>query len=301
MKKLHRIVCAIVLAVVILGVVGYFLIDLVTPKVGLSLAGADSRYHTILQTALEKAGFTVLTDTGEDEGGRIEALVKKGADLLIVQAADPAQAEMITEKAGEIPVLFIDRKPENPDAGYFVGYDPVQRGQMQAALLESYFVKADANGDKAVAYMLLSGEDKDGYFQGADAAAEAYKTIKLEEAVCADTEEGAMAACKQAFSRYGRDLELILCSSSRLAQGAVEAIRESGRTPGRDVIVFGAGTVQQCEAYVRTGAITAAVVEDEEAFFDEVIRVTRALLGGRNAARENYVNYKLLTHENVNS
>lgn len=300
MKKLHWIICAIVLAVAVLGVAGYFLIDIFTPKVGLSLAGPGSGYHTVLQAALERAGFTVLTDAGEGQTQQIEALVKKGADVLIVQAADASNGEKITEAAGDVPVLFIGHKPENPGEGYFAGYDPAQLGQLQASLLESYFSKADTNGDKAVDYMLLSGSAADGYFRGAAEAAEGYKTVKLEETVCDGTAEGAKDACRQAFSKYGRDLELIFCSTSRLAQGAVAAIRESGRTPGRDVIVFGAGTVQQCEGYVRTGAITAAVVEDDDALFGEIIRVTRGLLGGRDVARENYVNYKLLTPENVN-
>ncbi len=300
MKKKQWIICAIVLSVIVLGVAGYFLIDLFTPNVGLCLVGEDSQYG-IVQTALEKAGFTVLTDAGESQEKQISALVQAGVDLIIVQAADPSDVSGILEKAGETPVLFIGNAPENLSGSYLAGYDPKQLGAMQAALLVDYFAKADVNGDKLVEYMLLSGSDKDGYFQGANEAAEGYKTIKLEEAVCDGTIEGAKALCKQAFSKYGRDLELIFCSSGELARGAVAAIRESGRTAGRDVVVFGAGTAAQCQEYVRTGAITAAIVEDEEALCDEIVRVTRALLSGREVAQENYVSYKLLTHENVDN
>lgn len=300
MKKKQWIICAIVLSVIVLGVVGYFLIDLFTPKLGLCLAGADSQYDGVVKSALEKAGYTVLTDSGQSQEQQIGALVHRGADLLIVEAADPTDVSGILEQAGEVPVLFIGHAPENLSGSYFAGYDPKQLGTMQAELLGSFFAKADVNGDKLVDYMLLSGSDKDGYFQGANEAAGAYKTIKLEEVVCDGTVSGAKELCKQAFSKYGRDLELIFCSSGELAQGAVAAIRESGRTPGRDVIVFGAGTAEQCQEYVRTGAITAAVVEDEAAFCEEIIRVARDLLKGKETEQKNYVNYKLLTHENLN-
>ena len=65
MEKKQWIICAIVLSVLILGIAGYLLIDLVTPKVGLCMAGTDSDIEAMLKGALKKAGYTVLIEKGE--------------------------------------------------------------------------------------------------------------------------------------------------------------------------------------------------------------------------------------------
>ncbi len=304
MKKFHLIICAIVLSVVIMGIGGYMLIDAVTPKVGLCLAGADSDMEDMLRDGLKRAGYTVLIEKGENDpekqSQQVERLRQKDVKLLIVQPVDPADTAEILEMAAETPVLFIEAEPENLGEGYFVGWNQQKLGYMQAALLERYFTKADVNRDRYVDYMLLSASDKDAYFRAVEEIAGAYKTIKLEEVVCDGTAEGAKAICKQAFSKYGRDLELIFCDSSALALGAVEAIRENGRTPGRDVVVIGAGTAEACEEAIRTGAMTAALVEDTVALCDQVVQAAKNLLSGKAIEQRYYVDYKLLTHESVN-
>ena len=281
------------------------LIDAVTPKVGLCLANAGSEMEEMLQSTLKKAGYTVLIQNGENDpqkqSQQVEKLRQKGVKLLIVQPVDPADTAAILEKAAETPVLFIGAEPENLGESYFAGWNTQKLGHMQAGLLERYFTKADVNGDRYVDYMLLSASDNSVYFRAVEEAAGAYETVKLEETVCDGTAEGAKEICKQAFSKYGRDLELIFCDSSALALGAMEAVRENGRTPGRDVIIIGAGMEKASEEAIRTGAITAALAEDTEALCQQIVQTVKDLLSGKETAQKNYVDYKVITHENVNA
>jgi methyl-galactoside transport system substrate-binding protein len=305
MKKFHLLICAIILSVVIIGIGGYMLIDAVTPKVGLCLANAGSGMEEMLQVSLKKAGYTVLIPNGENDplkqAQQVEKLRQDGARLLIVQPVDPADTAAILEKAAETPVLFVGAEPENLGKSYFAGWNTQKLGHMQAGLLERYFTKADVNGDRYVDYMLLSASDNSVYFRAVEEAAGAYETVKLEEMVCDGTADGAKEICKQAFSKYGRDLELIFCDSSALALGAVEAVRENGRTPGRDVIIIGAGMEKASQEAVRTGAITAALVEDTEALCQRIVQTVKNLLSGKETEQKNYVDYKVITHENVNA
>ena len=302
MKRFHWIIVALVLSVLIMGIGGYMLIDLVTPKVGLCLANADSEMEAMLRDGLKLAGYTVLMENGgENQEQQVEKLRQKGVKLLIVQPTDPANTSVILEMAAGTPVLFVETEPENLGEGYFVGWDGQKLGYMQAALLERYFTKTDVIGDRYVDYMLLSASNNEGYFRAVEETASTYKTVKLEEASCDGSADGAKVICKQAFSKYGRDLELIICDSSALALGAIEAIRDNGRTPGWDVIVIGAGAEAECKEAVRTGAMIAALVEDPAALCQQVIATVKKLLGGKEIAQIYYVDYKLLTHENVNS
>ncbi len=303
MKKFHVLICAIVLSVVIIGIGGYLLIDAVTPKVGLCLANADSEMEEMLQSALKKAGYTVLIQNGENnpkkQAQQVEKLHQKGVKLLIVQPVDPADTAAVLEKAAETPVLFVGAEPENLGESYFVGWNTQRLGHTQARLLERYFTKADVNGDRYVDYMLLSASDNSVYFRAVEEAAGAYETVKLEETVCDGTADGAKEICKQAFSKYGRDLELIFCDSSALALGAMEAVRENGRAPGRDVIIIGAGMEKASEEAIRTGAITAVLAEDAEALCQQIVQTVKYLLGGKETEQKNYVDYKVITHENI--
>jgi len=305
MKKFRLLICAIVLSVLILGIGGYLLIDLVTPKVGLCLAGADRDMEEMLEVALKRAGYTVLIQNGENDpesqNRQVENLRQKGVKLLIVQPVDPADTAAVLEKAAETPVLFIGAEPENLGESYFAGWNTQRLGHMQAELLERYFTKADVNGDRYVDYMILSASDNSVYFRAVEEAAGAYETVKLEEAVCDGTADGAKEICKQAFSKYGRDLELIFCDSSALALGAMEAVRENGRTPGRDVIIIGAGIEKASQEAIRTGAVTAALVEDAEALCQQIVQTVKNLLRGKETEQKNYVDYKVITHENVNA
>ena len=303
MKKLHLLICAIVLSVLILGVGGGLLIDAVTPKVGLCLAGTDEEYGLMLQEALEKVGCTVLVADGENDRQiqieKAQALLSKGADLLVVQLVDTADAAQYLSLAGDTPVLFVDDAPESLDEGYFVGFDREQLGAMQAALVERYFVKSDINGDKRVNYLLLSGMEKEDYASGFQKAAAQYNATKLEQLVYDKTVDGAKLLCKQAFSKYGRDIEVILCDSSKAAQGAVAAIEELGRIPGRDVVVFGTGTEKQCAEAVLTGVVTAAIVKDQTALCNALTRVVEELLGDKDVPQITYVDHKIFTQENI--
>ncbi len=302
MKKIHWSIWAIILSTLIMGIVGYLLIDLVTPKIGLCLAGADSEMEELLQSALKKAGYTVLIENGENnqdtQNRQVESLRKKGVKLLVVQLVDAENAEAVLTRAGDTPVLFIDREPENLGESYFVGWSEQKLGHMQAALLDRYFTKADVNGDRYVKYMLLSALEDEQYLKAITEMAGTYSAVKLEEAICGSAAD-AKAILKQAFSKYGRDLELVFCDSSALALGAVEAIRENGRTPGRDVVVIGAGAEAECENAIRTGAITAALVEDKAALCQQVVQIAKKLMWGEDAEQICYVDYKILTHENI--
>lgn len=289
MRKKQWLIGAAAVAVLLLGVAIYFIISLFTPKVGLCLSGENSTYAD----ALENAGYKVLV---RDDPA---ALLQEGVDLLVIQVTRNTDVSGILSAAGETPVLFVGDRPENMGEGYFVGCDKAQLGSMQANLLERYFAKADINGDRWVDYMLLSDSENGAYFQSANSAAGKYSTVKLEETICDGTADSAQALCKQAFSKYGRDLELIFCDSNEIAQGAVAAIRENGRVPGRDVVVFATGTEDACKEAVRTGAFTAAVIEDVAAVCDRMVQVVRDLFEGREVPQQNYVDYKVLTHENV--
>ncbi len=301
------LICGI-LMLLIMAFAGYFTKGLLAPKVGLCLSGADSTLEKDLRDELVLAGYNVLSRSGENsqekQNQQVNALLQKDVDILVIHPVNPSAVAEILQMAVETPVVFIGSEPVDLGNAYYVGCDILQEGVVQAQLLDTFFSKADINGDRTVDYMILTGPSEDPtcqlYAQRATAEMAQYSAEKLQETFCDGTAATAKNLCRTAFSKYGRDLELILCSSHELAVGAIAAVKDSGRTPGRDVIIFGVGTKAALSSSIRTGALTAAVVEDTAAVFDRIVQVVGSLVKGEIPSQKNYVNYKILTIDNIN-
>ena len=300
------LICA-VLVVLVMALAGYFTKGILSPKIGICLSSEDSELEKSLRDELVLAGYTVLSRNGENDqekqNQQVRALLQKDVTVLVVQPVNAAAVTEILHMAVETPVIFIGQEPAELGNAYYVGCDAKEQGAVQAGLLESLFDIADINNDKCVDYMTLSGPAEDGraqlYLQNVAAAMAEYSTQKLEEALCDCTSAAAKTLCRQAFSKYGRDLELILCSSDALALGAIDAVISSGRTPGEDVIIFSIGTEESCLETVGSGALTAAVVEDTATIRSRLVQVVNDLAKGKTVSQKNYVSYKILITDKV--
>lgn len=301
----RKVLIGVILVILLMGVAGYFTKGLLTPKIGLCLNGADSA----LYNELTLAGYTVLSrnceNNQETQNQQVEELLQEKVDVLVVQSVDADAASQILQIAVETPVIFIGTEPTELGNAYYVGCDASQQGVVQAQMLQSFFGKADINGDRLVDYMTISGPEEVPvsrvYLESVSTAMAGKNVVQLEEAYCSADAAEAKELCRQAFSKYGRDLELILCNSESVALGAANAVRDSGRVPGRDVIIFAVGKETQLKEMVRTGVLTAAAVEDTNAIFGRIVRLVDELTKDKTVEQKQYISYKIWTIDNVNS
>ncbi len=299
----RKILIGVILVVLLMGVAGFFTRGLFTPKVGLCLNSADSP----LRDELALTGYTVLSRNSqndqETQNQQVQELLKEKVDILVVQLVDADAASQILQIAVETPVIFVGEEPKELGSAYYIGCDVSLQGAVQAQMLESFFGKADINGDRCVDYMTISGPEEaplsQVYLQSIATAMDGKAAVQLEEAYCESDAAKAKELCRQAFSKYGRDLELILCNSDSAAQGAVDAVKDSRRVPGRDVIIFAIGTEAQLKEMVRTGALTAAAVEDTNAILSRIVRLVEDLIKEKTVDQKQYINYKILTIDDV--
>ncbi|MBQ3000210.1 MAG: substrate-binding domain-containing protein [Oscillospiraceae bacterium] len=309
----RRMIICVVLVALVLALAGYFTKGILFPNVGVCLSGVGSAAGQELGKALRDkltlSGFTVTSrNSGDDREKQIQQvkeLLEKGVDALVLQPVSEDVLAEILPLAAETPVVVVGTEPENLGNAYFIGCDKDQQARAQAQLVGQMFAKADINGDRMVKYMLLTGLEEDPeavrYVQNVEEVLSTVSASVLQKAAVELTEEAGKNACKQAISKYGRDLELIFCGDSALTVGAVEAVKSSGRTPGRDVIIFGVGSLEDCRELVRTGALTAAVVEDMDAIRDQIVQAVRNLTGGKETAKKTYVEHIVLTIENIDN
>ena len=300
----RKILIGVILVVLLMGVAGLLTKGLFTPKIGLCLNGADGA----LRDELALAGYTVLSRNSENsqeiQNQQVQELLKEKVDILVIQPVDADAVSQILQMAAEKTVIFIGEEPKELGNAYYVGSDISQQGAVQVQMLEAFFGKVDINSDRIVDYMTISGPESEPesqvYLQSVATAMAEKPAVQLEKAYCAADAGAARTMCRQAFSKYGRDLELILCNCDSVAQGAAAAVSDGGREPGKDVIIFAIGAEAKLKEMVRIGTVTAAAVEDKAAIISRVVRLIEELKKEDVANHKQYVNYKILTIDNVN-
>ena len=306
-----RIIIYVAVAAFALAVAGFCIIEFLFPKVGVCLSGAGvnagQELGQALRSELVRSGCTVLNRNAgnhrEKQLDQVKELLSKDVDILVLQPVAEDMLAEILPLAGKTPVIVVGTEPENLGNAYFVGCDKDQQARAQAQLVEQMFAKTDINGDRTVRYLLLTGPEEDAdaarYVQNVEEVLSSASALLLQKVATERTEAAGKAACKQALSKYGRDMELIFCGDSALTMGAVEAVRDSGRTPGRDVILFGIGSLDSCKELIRTGALTAAAVEDIATIRDRIIQTVKTIRNGGEVSQRTYVEHIILTIDNI--
>lgn len=297
----RKIIIGICLVVLLMGLAGYFTGSFFTPKVGIcyrDTAPAGEVTDDSLAGKLVLAGYTVIVEEahcgGETQLQQVRALLAEDADVILLEPVDDDTKAEILQMAVETPVVIMGQEPEKLGNAYFVGNNKAAPAAMQAQLLTAVFERADINGDKTVDYMVLT-EGESFYLQTLKESVSS-RADQLEAAVC-QTGEEAKNLCLSAFTKYGRDLELIFCSSDALALGAVEAIRANGRVPGRDVLVMGAGATEEGLAAVRDGLLACTIGVDAQGIYNRLIQTVQKLVKNTPLGQKNYVNHILYLPE----
>ena len=310
MRKRNIIIGAVLVALA-LAVAGFCIIEFLFPKVGVCLSGAGvnagQELGQALRSELVRSGCTVLNRNAgnhrEKQLDQVKELLSKDVDILVLQPVAEDMLAEILPLAGKTPVIVVGTEPENLGNAYFIGCDKDQQARAQAQLVEQMFAKTDINGDRTVKYLLLIGPEEDAdtarYVQNVEEVLSSASALLLQKVATERTEAAGKAACKQALSKYGRDMELIFCGDSALTMGAVEAVRDSGRTPGRDVILFGIGSLDSCKELIRTGALTAAAVEDIATIRDRIIQTVKTIRNGGEVSQRTSVEHIILTIDNI--
>ena len=270
------------------------------PKVALLLrdSQANSRYEALI-AALEASGVELsIAYAGNDQSLQdAQAAAYSDQALLIVEPVMTDALDVLLQTAQQ-PLLILDRLPErsllesNPQA-VFLGYAPEDAATAQAGLISALPEGGDLNGDGTVACLVLQGpqEYADIEVWSASLLQALGDDQPIELLVGDESQAGGNRLAALALSRYGRDIEVILCSNALMAQGAVEAIEAGGWTAGQDVYVIAWGNTPQLQSLIRRNAVFGTVLAEDATWCRSVIQTLQAMLQGQLPQQINYLEY----------
>ncbi len=247
-------------------------------KVSFIISNKDEFQSALDQSAkaaAQASGIELTSvDCASDQDRELEAVqaaVQNGADAIIIILADDTRADEVIEAAGDLPVVFVNRIPQDTsvldETHIYVGSDENDSGVMQGELLADA-MKAD--GEDTANYIMLQG------------TAGLLHTTKRSEGVLTALEEAGITAnavtdpvdCGYdrstamdtvlAMIANGQDMSevnVVIANNDAMALGAIEALKQSDVDMSGIKVVGIDGTNAGLQALV-DGTMTATVFQN---------------------------------------
>lgn len=179
-------------------------------------------------------------DCASDQDRELEAVqaaVQNGADAIVINLADDTRAGEVIEAAGDVPVVFVNRTPQDTsvldETHIYVGSDENDSGTMQGEMLAEA-MKAD--GEDTANYIMLQGtagllhttKRSEGVLNALKDAGIATNAV-VEPVDCGYDRSTAMDAVLTMVAN-GQDMSkinVVIANNDAMALGAIEALRQS--------------------------------------------------------------------------
>jgi D-xylose transport system substrate-binding protein len=190
------------------------------------------------------------TGDASKQQSQAEAALTQGAEVMVLDPVDAKSAAAIVEKAKaqDVPVLSYDRLIENADVDYYVSFDNVRVGELQA---ESLSEKLKEDGSPKGPIVKINGDPADSnaalFKEGSNKGFEAAGVKVAKEY---DTPEwsatNAQNEMQQAITALGKNgFEGVYGANDEMAAGSIAAMKSAGVKPeekpstGQDATVAG--------------------------------------------------------------
>jgi len=194
--------------------------------------------------------YSNASEDASKQQSQAEAALTQGAEVLVLDPVDAASAAAIVEKAKaqNVPVLSYDRLIENAEVDYYVSFDNVKVGELQAETLAE---KLKEDGSASGPIVMINGDPadsnaalfKEGAHNGLDAAgvdiAKEYDTPEW-------SATNAQNEMQQAITALGKSgFAGVYAANDDTGGGAIAAMKSAGVDPeerpatGQDATVSG--------------------------------------------------------------
>ena len=221
--------------------------------------------------AAEEVGINLTTQDAQNDQSRViqyvETARNNGNAAVIVNLVDADAAEQIVEAAGDMKVVFVNRRPSDTallnENVVFVGSDEMQSGGYQGEYLSEYF---EEKGQKEIKYLLLKGTE--GLVHTEQRTQSVLDTLK-ENGITATAASAPLVADYDRATAQDMisplitttEYDCIISNNDAMALGAIEALDAAGIDPSTVPVVGIDATVDGCQA-VAEGKMYMTVFQD---------------------------------------
>jgi len=297
MKRRGRILALCTVAMLVFSVVAF-----AAPKtwvVGFSQIGSESEWRTantisVQNAFLEDPTFNLIySDAQQRQENQIKALrsfIARRVDCILFTAlVETGYGPVLQEaKRAGIPVVMIDRDVAKEDRGLrltIMGSDFVKEGEKAAEWLAEYLKKQGLDdGRKTVNIVELQGTTGSApaidRYNGFRNVMKNHSNWKITRSQTGNftSSEGKMVM--EAFLKADRNIDVLYAHNDQMALGAIQAIKEAGRKPGKDIIIVAIDAVKGAFEAMVAGEMNCSV-ECSPLLGPQALQAVRDLRDGR--------------------
>ena len=246
--------------------------------IGFSQIGSESEWRTADTNSVKDAisqdpnMSLVYADAQQKQENQIRALrsfIARKVDVIVFTAlVETGYGPVLTEakKAG-IPVIMIDRDVAKADRGFrltIMGSDFVQEGEKAANWLADYLKKQSIDdGKKEINIAVLEGtvgsaaatDRKTGFANGM----KNHPNWKISRSQTGNFTRAEGKQVMEAFLKADKTIQVLFAHNDDMALGAIEAIKEAGLKPGKDIIIVSVDAVKGAFVALMNGELNCSV------------------------------------------
>ena len=217
-----------------------------------------------VKQAAKQAGINlVFLESGQtqaDEKALIRELIRRKVDMIAFSPIVQSGWDDVLNEAKQagIPVIISDRNVDSDESLWKcnIGSDFTEEARRVGRLIEQYCEKQPAGQTVHVLQIMgtigsSASVDRD---QGLREILKTAKNVDLTNSDdCGFTYSQGKKEMERYLNRYGRYFTVVYAQNDDMALGAIDAIKEYGLKPGRDIIVFGTDGTRQALLSVKRG------------------------------------------------
>ncbi|MFF1875233.1 ABC transporter substrate-binding protein [Streptomyces sp. CB03911] len=265
--------------------------------IGFAQVGAESGWRTAntksVQDAAKKAGVTLkFSDAQQKQENQIKAIrsfIQQKVDIIAFSPVVESGWDTVLKeaKAAKIPVILTDRSVDSQDESLYVsflGSDFVEEGKRAA----DWLVKEYAGKTDPVNIVQLEGttgsapanDRKSGF-------ADVIKGDPKFKVLASQTGDFTRAKGKevmQAFLKSQPKIDVLYAHNDDMALGAIQAIEEAGKQPGKDIKIISIDGVKDAFTAMSQGKINV-VVECNPLLGDQLMELAKKVKKGESVER----------------
>lgn len=236
--------------------------------VGFSQIGAESAWRTAetksVQDEAAKRGVTLkFSDGQQKQENQIKALrsfISQKVDVIFLAPKVETGWEPILREAqrAKIPVILLDRGIEGDESLYstLLTSDFVEEGRMAGKWLVE---RLKGTGNVVELQGTLGSAPANDRKQGFAEAIAGSPGIKITRSQTADFTIAKGKEVMEAFLKADPNIQAVFAHNDDMALGAIQAIEEAGKKPGKDIIIVSIDAVKQAFEAIVAGKLNCTV------------------------------------------
>jgi len=256
-----------------------------------------------VKDSVEKAGYKLLfkeaADAAANQEDQIRELVMSGVDVLAFAPSKVEGWDAILKEVKDagIPVVVLDRAVNVADQDLFVthiGSDMKAEGVRAGKWLLNYLKQQGKTGEVKIAVLEgVSGSTPAVYRdKGFRETIAADANLKIVETAPADFN---FAKGKEVMADFMKKeagkIDVVFAHNDDMALGAIEAIQEAGKVPGKDIIIVGVDATKKGFEAIIAGKMNATI-ECSPLLGPQLVDAVKDILAGKKLEKNILTNEK---------